>query len=44
MSDALRDIKPNYLWLGGGEVDLKLGISVQEFLKYTGAYVADIIY
>ena len=44
MSDALVDLRPNYLWLGGGEVDLKLGMSVDEFLKYTGAYVADIIY
>ena len=32
-------IKPSYLYMGGGEVDIKLGISVSDFLRSTKAIV-----
>lgn len=36
------DLQPAYIWMGGGEVDLKLGMSIDEFLKITGAKIAEI--
>ena len=33
---------PQFLWMGGGEVDLKLGLSAIDFVRATGAIVADI--
>jgi len=35
-------VYPSYVWLGGGEVDLKLGISIRDLLKSTNAIVGDI--
>lgn len=29
-------LNPGYFWLGGGRVELKLGVSVEEFLAYFG--------
>lgn len=31
-----KGLNPDYFWLGGGRVELKLGISVEEFLGYFG--------
>lgn len=42
LSEAVANLHPRYFWMGGGEVELKLGMSVDEFLKTTDAYVADI--
>lgn len=42
LSKEILHLNPEYLFLGGGEVDLKLGISVNEFLTTTKAMVADI--
>lgn len=35
-------VKPPYLYMGGGEIDVKLGISVCDFLRSTGAIVGEI--
>eukprot|EP01105_Mastigella_eilhardi_P012737 TRINITY_DN2909_c0_g1_i1.p1 TRINITY_DN2909_c0_g1~~TRINITY_DN2909_c0_g1_i1.p1 ORF type:complete len:135 (-),score=43.00 TRINITY_DN2909_c0_g1_i1:60-464(-) len=32
----------DWMWLGGGQVDLKLGCSVSEFIHATHAFVTDI--
>ena len=32
-------VKPPYLYMGGGKVDIKLGLSVADFLRSTGAIV-----
>jgi prolyl-tRNA editing enzyme YbaK/EbsC (Cys-tRNA(Pro) deacylase) len=42
LASDIANLRPAYFWLGGGEVDLKLGISVSEFIQMTGAVVADI--
>ena len=34
--NIVRDLKPAYFWLGGGRVELKMGISVEEFMGYFG--------
>jgi prolyl-tRNA editing enzyme YbaK/EbsC (Cys-tRNA(Pro) deacylase) len=39
LSADIAKLSPAYFWLGGGEVDLKLGISVEEFVTLTGAIV-----
>lgn len=31
-----------FMWVGGGEPDLKLGLYLNEFIKITGCFVADI--
>ena len=37
MSDSIvNGLNPAYFWLGGGRVELKMGISVEEFLAYFG--------
>ena len=32
-------LNPGFFWLGGGRVELKLGVSVDEFLAYFGERV-----
>lgn len=41
LSAAIARLSPRHFWLGGGEIDLKLGISVDEFIQVTGALVAE---
>ena len=36
------EVQPNYIYMGGGLVDVKLGISVQDFLMSTNAFVGTI--
>jgi hypothetical protein len=34
------EIYPYYLWLGGGEIELKVGISIDDFMKlYKGKVI-----
>mmetsp|Transcript_8803 Transcript_8803/g.14999 ORF Transcript_8803/g.14999 Transcript_8803/m.14999 type:complete len:221 (+) Transcript_8803:60-722(+) len=35
-------LSPPFLWMGGGEVNVKLGIPVSDFIRATGAFVADV--
>jgi len=37
LSEAITDLKPAYLWMGGGRLSLKMGISVAEFTQFFGA-------
>eukprot|EP00816_Leptocylindrus_hargravesii_P006845 CAMPEP_0196813424 /NCGR_PEP_ID=MMETSP1362-20130617/36598_1 /TAXON_ID=163516 /ORGANISM="Leptocylindrus danicus, Strain CCMP1856" /LENGTH=220 /DNA_ID=CAMNT_0042189655 /DNA_START=79 /DNA_END=741 /DNA_ORIENTATION=- len=39
-SAVVKDIK--FMFMGGGHVDLKLGMAVDEFVKATGAFVLDV--
>ena len=36
--------QPRFMWLGGGHVDLKLGVAVDEFVSVTGCKVQDVTY
>ena len=42
LTARVTELQPAYFWMGGGEVELKLGMSVQEFVQVTKAYVADV--
>jgi prolyl-tRNA editing enzyme YbaK/EbsC (Cys-tRNA(Pro) deacylase) len=42
LSARLLDIPTGFMWVGGGEPELKLGFPVQDFIKYTGCFVSDI--
>ncbi|CAM6118219.1 unnamed protein product [Calypogeia fissa] len=44
LSDAIVKLNPAFFWLGGGEVDLKLGIRTEEFVKMINPFVVDCIY
>ncbi|XP_002985588.2 uncharacterized protein LOC9653783 [Selaginella moellendorffii] len=44
LSDAIANLKPDFFWLGGGDVDLKLGINTQEFIALTNPFVIDCTY
>lgn len=35
-------LSPPIIWMGGGEVDMKLGVSVIDFIHSVGALIADI--
>jgi len=35
----VKGLNPAYFWLGGGRVELKMGVSVEEFLAYFGSRV-----
>ena len=32
-----------YIWLGGGEYDLKLGLNINQFIKKLNVFVADVV-
>lgn len=36
------NVSPSFIFLGGGEVDLKLGISIPDLIRSTGAMIANI--
>lgn len=42
LSEGIYKLKPNYFWLGGGEVDVKIELSVNEFVKHFNPIIADI--
>lgn len=41
LSKAITELNPAYLWLGGGEVDLKLGMSIDDFMRVKQPLIAD---
>ena len=46
LSSAISELKPAYMWMGGGRFDLKMGISVPEFIGFFGAdrvHITDIV-
>lgn len=44
ISDKITQLQPEFFWLGGGEVDLKLGLKVSEFLREYKPFVASCTY
>ncbi|KAL3693182.1 hypothetical protein R1sor_006833 [Riccia sorocarpa] len=44
LSDAIVRLQPEFFWLGGGEVDLKLGIRTQDFIRILDPFIADCLY
>jgi prolyl-tRNA editing enzyme YbaK/EbsC (Cys-tRNA(Pro) deacylase) len=42
IAKQIAELVPDWFWLGGGQVDLKLGFKVSEFISRLGAHVADI--
>ena len=36
LSEDIADLEPAYFWFSGGRLDVKMGISVADFLKYFG--------
>ncbi|KAF1779876.1 YbaK/aminoacyl-tRNA synthetase-associated domain [Phytophthora cactorum] len=41
VAGAITELRPSFLWLGGGAESVKLRISVQDLVKALGARVAD---
>jgi prolyl-tRNA editing enzyme YbaK/EbsC (Cys-tRNA(Pro) deacylase) len=41
VSASAASLRPSYLWLGGGEVDVKLRVPVQQLLSHLHAAVID---
>lgn len=44
MSHKIAELKPDFFWLGGGEVDLKLGMSAKDFIDVYKPFVVDCTY
>jgi hypothetical protein len=42
LSHKIAQLQPRSFFLGGGEVDLKLQVGTDEFIKVTNPYVTDI--
>lgn len=36
------NISPSYIYMGGGKVDVKLGVSVKDFIRSTNAIVGKV--
>ncbi|KAI5067871.1 hypothetical protein GOP47_0016216 [Adiantum capillus-veneris] len=41
LSDAIMKLWPPFFWLGGGDVDLKLGLNAEEFAKVFEPFITD---
>lgn len=41
LSNAIPKLQPQFFWLGGGEVDLKLGINTQQFINMFKPFIAE---
>ncbi|KAL0716757.1 hypothetical protein Bca4012_066079 [Brassica carinata] len=39
LDEAITKLKPDFFWLGGGEIDLKLGVRTSEFLDFVKPFV-----
>ncbi|XP_042051577.1 uncharacterized protein LOC121796871 [Salvia splendens] len=39
LDEAIVKLNPDFFWLGGGEVDIKLGIKTPEFINYTKPFI-----
>eukprot|EP00735_Rhodelphis_limneticus_P013551 TRINITY_DN735_c0_g1::TRINITY_DN735_c0_g1_i1::g.18433::m.18433 TRINITY_DN735_c0_g1::TRINITY_DN735_c0_g1_i1::g.18433 ORF type:complete len:491 (+),score=97.73,SAM_2/PF07647.12/2.2e-15,SAM_2/PF07647.12/6e+03,SAM_1/PF00536.25/7.6e-15,tRNA_edit/PF04073.10/1.5e-07,Ste50p-SAM/PF09235.5/1.9e-05,SAM_PNT/PF02198.11/4.6e-05,SAM_PNT/PF02198.11/1.8e+03,Herpes_BLLF1/PF05109.8/0.18,Herpes_BLLF1/PF05109.8/38 TRINITY_DN735_c0_g1_i1:77-1549(+) len=44
LSQAITEVHPPFMWLGAGEVDLKLGMLVEEFLRVFNPVVGNIVH
>lgn len=44
MSHRIASLQPGFFYLGGGEVDLKLGLPVAEFVEKYKPFIADCTY
>ena len=44
ISDRIAKLAPGFIWLGGGEVDLKWRVDVAELFKWCDPIVADVTY
>jgi prolyl-tRNA editing enzyme YbaK/EbsC (Cys-tRNA(Pro) deacylase) len=44
LSKSICELQPKYFWMGGGEVELKIGMSVEEFISVAKPLVADTNY
>lgn len=42
VSKAIMDVTPAFMWMGGGHVDLKLGMSVDHFVAALDALILDV--
>lgn len=41
LSNRIAELEPRFFWMGGGEVDLKLGMSVDDFVRCYSPLVTD---
>lgn len=39
LDEAIVKLDSNFFWLGGGEIDLKLGIKTSEFINFVKPFI-----
>jgi hypothetical protein len=39
LDEAIQKLNPDFFWLGGGEIDLKLGIKTSEFINVVKPFI-----
>lgn len=41
LDEAITKLNPDFFWLGGGEIDLKLGIRTSEFINAVKPFIVN---
>ncbi|XP_006358353.1 uncharacterized protein [Solanum tuberosum] len=41
LDEAIAKLNPDFFWLGGGEIDLKLGMRTSEFIKFVKPFIVN---
>ncbi|XP_009605230.1 uncharacterized protein LOC107826295 [Nicotiana tabacum] len=41
LDEAITKLNPDFFWLGGGEIDLKLGMRTSEFIKFVQPFIVN---
>jgi len=41
LDEAIVKLTPDFFWLGGGEVDLKLGIRTSQLIKFINPFIVN---
>lgn len=41
LDEAITRLDPDFFWLGGGEIELKLGIKTSEFINYVKPFIVN---
>ena len=41
LDEAITKLDPEFFWLGGGEIDLKLGLKTSEFINFVKPFIVN---
>ncbi|CAN6923146.1 unnamed protein product [Brassica oleracea] len=44
LDEAITKLRPDFFWLGGGEIDLKLGVRTSEFIDFVKPFIVGVCF